>query len=113
MAGVILFLTAGSTLLAFFVSWQVKVAGVDVWSVARYNLMILPLLFVANTFLGVGINRGHQMFEKLPLWVALQTAIYYLMITLFSIILLQNKISLGKTGIALALIIIAIYLLKS
>jgi len=110
---VIISLGAGSTLLAFLITYQVKVAGTDLLSIAKYNLVILPAIFIANVFLGMGINKGHAIFENLPLMIAIQTSIYYIMITVFSIYMLDNKISIAKTIVAFALIIVAIYLLKS
>lgn len=113
MALVLIFMGTGSTLLAFLITWQVRVAGTDLTSVAKYNFFILPALFVANTLIGLGLNRGHSLYKALPLWVATQSFFYYFMIALFSIVILDNKFSPIRAVSAFALIIIAIYLLKS
>ncbi|HHY06882.1 MAG TPA: hypothetical protein GX532_07920 [Clostridia bacterium] len=109
----IFLLSTGSILLAFLVTLQVKFAGVELLSIAKYYLLVLPVLFAANVCIGTGINKGHALYGNLPLLIAIQTAVYYLMITLFSLYLLGDKISVPKTALASVLIITAIYLLKS
>jgi hypothetical protein len=110
---IILLLSGGSILLALIVTLQVKFAAADFASIAKYYLAVLPLLYGANIFIGLGINKGHAIFQNLPLLIAGQTFIYYLAIAFFSVAILGNKLSLPKTALAFGMIITAIYLLKS
>ncbi|MFY9175213.1 MAG: hypothetical protein WAO24_07795 [Peptococcia bacterium] len=107
------YLTSASILLAFVVTWQTKTIDPNLISIAKYNLKVLPLLYLANTFLGLGINTGHKITNNLPLMVASQGMIYNLAILVFSILILSNKASLPKSIIAFLLISTGLYLLKS
>jgi uncharacterized membrane protein len=113
MLRIVLLLSGGSILLALLVTLQVKFTGADWGSIAKYYLAVLPVLFTANIFIGLGLNKGHAIFHNLPLLIAVQTFVYYLMIALFSVYILGNKLSVPRTAIAFSLIIFAIYLLKS
>jgi hypothetical protein len=112
MVVVIGLLSVASTLLALVVTYQVKFAGTEVFSIIKYNLIVLPVIFAANIFIGLGINKGHVIIKNLPLLIAIQTLIYYVMITVLSIYILGNNISVPKTVVAFMLIIIGVYLLQ-
>lgn len=112
MFPVIVLLSAASTILALVVTYQVKLAGTEVLSIIKYNLLVLPAVFAANVFIGVGINKGHVIFKNLPLLVAIQTLVYYVMITIFSIYILGNHLSVPKTVVAFMLILTGVYLLQ-
>lgn len=113
MMRIILLVSGGSLLLALLVTLQVKYATADFLSIGKYYLMMLPVLLLANIFIGLGINKGHLVFHNLPLLVAGQTLAYYLFLTTFSALILGNKLSLPKTALAIGLIIAGIYLLKN
>ncbi len=113
MTAVILYLTSASTLLALVVTWQAKTVDPTFSAIAKYNLMVLPLIYLANTFLGLGINKGHELTGNLPLLVASQGMFYNLAILVFSIFILGDKASVVKTLIAFALISSGLYILKS
>ncbi|MFZ5943208.1 MAG: hypothetical protein ACOYVD_03805 [Bacillota bacterium] len=110
IAGLLVF---GSFIIAATVSWQVKNINPDFISVAKYNLMIAPILFLANISLGIGFTKGHQLFNNLPLMIASQTFIYYMFILAFSIYLLGDDVSIIKVVIAFILIAFSIWLIKS
>jgi len=71
------FLVIGSAVLAFALSWQVKYIPPAVGPVIRYNLVILPLVFLANVLLGIGFVKAHGVLKNLPLLAAGQTFMYY------------------------------------
>ncbi|KJS23610.1 MAG: hypothetical protein VR72_00420 [Clostridiaceae bacterium BRH_c20a] len=106
-------LGVGSFIIALTVSWQVKNINPDFISVAKYNLMIAPILFLANISLGIGFTKGHQIYKNLPLIIASQTFIYYLFILGFSMYLLGDKVSVIKALLAFSMIAFAIWLIKS
>lgn len=106
-------LVLGSFIIALTVSWQVKYIDPSFISVTKYNLLIAPILLVANISLGIGFIKGHSFYQNLPLMIAAQTFIYYLFILFFSVYLLGDKISLVKTIMAFTLISFSIWLLKS
>ncbi len=113
MLKIILFLSGGSLLLALLVTMQVRYATADFLSITKYYLMVLPVLLTANILIGLGINKGHAVFQNLPLLIAGQTFTYYFFIALFSVVILGDKLSIPKTALAFSMIIGAIYLLKS
>lgn len=113
MTAVFFYLTSASALLALIVTWQAKTVDPTFISIAKFNLLVLPFIYLANTFLGLGINKGHDLFGNLPLMVASQGLVYNLCILVFSILILGDKVSVGKALIAFALISTGIYILKS
>ncbi|MFZ7104666.1 MAG: hypothetical protein ACOWWO_18685 [Peptococcaceae bacterium] len=106
-------LAVGSFIIALTVSWQVKYIAPDFLTIAKYNLLIAPVLFLANVSLGMAFTKGHQLYKNLPLMIASQTFIYYLFILAFSMYLLGDKISVTKTLCAFSLIAFSIWLIKS
>lgn len=113
MGSAFFYLTSASVLLALIVTWQTKTIDPNLISIAKYNLLVLPLLYLSNTFLGLGINKGHELTQNLPLMVASQGMVYNLAILLFSIIILGDKVSVVKTIIAFVFISTGLYILKS
>jgi len=113
MTAVIFYLTSASALLAFIVTWQAKTVEPTLLSIAKFNLMMLPFIYLSNTFLGLGINKGHDVTGNLPLMVAGQGLVYNLCILAFSILILGDKVSVVKALIAFALICSGVYILKS
>ena len=108
----IFLLSTGSILLAFLVTLQVKFAGVELLSIAKYYLLVLPVLFAANVCIGTGINKGHA-FIIICLFDCNSNGSLLFDDYPFSLYLLGDKISVPKTALASVLIITAIYLLKS
>ena len=113
MAAVIFYLSSASALLALIVTWQAKTVEPTLISIAKFNLMVLPFIYLSNTFLGLGINKGHELTNNLPLMVATQGLFYNMVILLLSIVILGDKVSVVKALVAFALISSGIYLLKS
>ncbi len=113
MSTAIFCLASGSVLLALIITWQTKTIDPNLLSIAKYNLLVLPLLYIANTLLGLGINKAHGISGNLPLWVASQGMFYNLAILVFSIVILGDKVSIAKTLVAFLLISTGLYLLKS
>ena len=77
----------------------------------RYNLAILPLVFLANVFLGIGFIKAHETLKNLPLLVAGQTFTYYSFVLAFSVFLLGERVSVVKTVAGMALIAVGTALL--
>jgi len=90
------FLVVGSAVLAFALSWQVKYVPPAVGPVVRYNLVILPLIFLANVLLGIGFVKAHRVLKNLPLLAAGQTFMYYLFLLAFSIFLAGDRVSVAR-----------------
>lgn len=106
----LLFFSAG--LFAFLMVWQVKTVPSDIFSVLKYNFTIIPLVFLANSALGLAFIKGHDIIENLPLINVVQTFIYYLLLMLFSVWLLGDRVSTGRGLVAFVLIGVAIWLLR-
>ncbi|MBZ4653461.1 MAG: putative rane protein [Peptococcaceae bacterium] len=113
MAIVVTYLAIGSTLLAFLITWQAKTVNPDLFSIAKYNLLVLPAIYIANTLLGTGITKGHDLMGNMPLLIAIQSFFYNLLILLFSVVILKDDISVFKAFFAFFLITVGIYILKS
>jgi len=113
MSLIVALLALGSAIIAFTVSWQVKYVSPDLISVLKFNLLIIPLLFIANTSLGLSFIKGHKFLMNLPLLIASQSFIYYLMIVFFSVYLLGDKLSVARAVMAFSLMAFSIWLLKS
>lgn len=107
------FITLGSALLSFLIALQVKYVPPEVSAVARYNLLVLPLIYLANVFLGAGFTRAHGVVKNLPLLAAGQSLAYYLFLFLFTVLLLGDNISLLRVLAGFALMAAGVYLLKS
>ncbi len=106
-------LAFGSLILALFITLQVKIITPDFLNVVKYNLYILPFILAANISLGMGFIRGHEITKNLPLILAVQTFLYYIMILIFSIFILGDKISYSKVFLGYLFIIMGIWLIKS
>lgn len=103
----------GSLLIALIMTLQVKYVDPIFIDVLKFNIYTFPVLFLANLSLGIGFIKGHQVFKNFPFLLAGQTFIYYLMILLFSVTILGDKISIIKAIIAYLFIITGIWILKS
>lgn len=113
MLGILACFVFGSAIIALGVSWQVKHISNDWWALAKYNLTISPLLFLANILLSMGFGLGHSVIKNVPAVVALQTIIYYAFLILFSYFLVGDKISLAKAAAGVTLLAAGIWVLKS
>lgn len=112
MATIVALIIFGSGLLTLLLSWQVKHVSPDFGSVIRYNLLILPLLFAANVALGVAFIRANGVVKNLPLLVAAQSFIYYLFLLAFSVLLIGEKISIGRAVVGFGLMAVGVWVLK-
>ncbi len=112
MAIIVALIIFGSGLLPLLLSWQVKHVSPDFGSVTRYNLLILPFIFAANVALGVAFIRANEVVKNLPLLVAAQSFIYYLFILAFSILLIGEKISIGRAVVGFGLMAVGVWVLK-
>lgn len=110
---ILLLLAFGSAVLAFLISWQVRHVAPDFWPVVRYNLAVLPLIFAANTALGLAFVRAHGAVKNLPFLVESQSFIYYMFMVAFSVLLVGDKITAGRAVAGFALIAAGVYLLKA
>jgi len=108
-------LVFGSVLLSFLLALQVKLvqpAGSLLAvgaAVARYNLYILPLIFLANAALGMSFVQAHQAIKNLPLLVAAQTFVYYLSLFILSWFGLGDRVPLARALLGLGLIMVGVY----
>ncbi len=105
-------LTFGSLVLSFLVSWQVKFIRPDFWSVARYNLIVLPFLYLANLALGNAFVRAHAAVKNLPFLSAAQAFFYYLFLFLFSAVLVGDKLPVTRALAGFLLIVLGIWVLR-
>jgi hypothetical protein len=97
MALVTLLVTLGSGLLSFLVVWQVKTVPPAVGAVARYNLLVLPLLYAANVLLGGGFVKAHALVKNLPLVAAGQSFVYNVLLLVFSVLILGDRLPVGRS----------------
>jgi uncharacterized membrane protein len=99
--------------LALFVTLQVKFINPDFLSVFKYNIYILPFILLANISLGMGFLKGHEIIKNLPLILAVQTFIYYVMVMIFSVLILGDKLSYSRVFLGYLFMIFGIWLIKS
>lgn len=112
MAIVVALLIFGSGVLSLLISWQVKHVSPDFSSVVRYNLLILPFIFAANVALGAAFIRANEVVKNLPLLAATQSFIYYLFLLAFSILLVGEKVSVGRAFVGFGLMAAGVWVLK-
>ncbi|OAT84769.1 hypothetical protein A6M21_17445 [Desulfotomaculum copahuensis] len=77
----------------------------------KYNLIMLPLLFVANAALGIGFIRAHETIRNLPLVVAGQSFMYYAFLAAFSVLLVGDKVSVARAVMGFVLIAVGVAML--
>jgi len=110
-------LVFGSVVLSFLLALQVKlispgsVPGLVGAAVVRYNLCVLPLIFLANTALGMSFVQAHQTVKNLPLLVAAQTFIYYLSLFVYSWFGLGDRIPPVRALLGLGLLVTGVFVL--
>jgi len=109
---VFFFLAFGSFVLSFLLCWQVKFISPELWPVARYNLIILPFLYLANLSLGYAFVRAHAAVKNLPFLSAAQAFFYYLFIFIFSAVLVNDRVPAAKALAGFSLIVLGIWVLK-
>lgn len=112
VAAAVFLLVTGSAILSFVVAWQVKTVSPEIEAVIRYNLMMLPLFFLANTALGAGFIRMHETVKNLPLIVAAQSFMYYAFLLAFSVLLVNDKVLVNRAVAGFMLIATGIAMLK-
>lgn len=112
MALIVFLLIFGSAMISLVVSWQVKYIPPEFGALARYNLLIAPLIFSANLALGTAFVRAHVIMKNLPFLVALQTFIYYLFLLAFSVLLVGEKVSIARALLGFTLMVLGIWVLK-
>lgn len=105
-------LVFGSAALAFMIAWQVRYVQPEFISVARYNLLMLPLIFAANIALATAFIRANGVIKNLPLMAAAQSFIYYLFILAFTILIVGEKVSIGRAVIGFGLMAAGVWVLK-
>lgn len=105
-------LVFGSAVLSFMIAWQVRHVQPEFISVARYNLFMLPLIFAANIALATAFIRANGVVKNLPMLAAAQSFIYYLFILAFSILIIGEKISIGRAVVGFGLMAAGVWVLK-
>jgi hypothetical protein len=111
-------LVFGSLLLSLLLALQVKLVPparclLTVGAaVARYNLFVLPLIFLANASLGMSFVLAHQTVRNLPLLVAAQTFVYYLGLIFYAWFGLGDRVAPVRALLGLGLILMGVYVLK-
>ncbi len=98
------FLVIGSAVLSFLVACQVKTVPLAIIPVIKYNLIVLPLFFLANTALSVGFIYVHETIKNLPLVVAGKSFMYYVFLLMFSVLLVEDEVSVVRALEGFALI---------
>jgi hypothetical protein len=113
-------LVFGSIVLSFLLALQVKLVspgmaptlgGVGA-AVARYNLFVLPLIFLANVALGMSFVQAHQTVKNLPLLVAAQTFVYYLSLLIYSWFGLGDRVPPVRALLGLGLLMAGVFVLR-
>jgi hypothetical protein len=105
-------LVFGSAALSFMIAWQVRYVQPEFISVARYNLLMLPLIFAANIALATAFIRANGILKNLPMLAATQSFIYYSFIVAFSILLVGEKVSIGRAVVGFGLMAAGVWVLK-
>ena len=105
-------LVFGSVVLSFLLALQVKLVPPALGAVTRYNIYVLPLIFLANVALGMSFVQAHQTIKNLPLLVAAQTFVYYLSLFIYSWFGLGDRIPPVKGLLGLGLIMAGVYILR-
>lgn len=60
----------------------------------KFNVYFLPLSFVGNIILSWGFIQGNKIFGNTVMLGGIQTGVYAVLVTILSILVLQQKISL-------------------
>jgi hypothetical protein len=94
------------------IAWQVRYVQPEFISVARYNLLMLPLIFAANIALATAFIRANGILKNLPMLAATQSFIYYSFIVAFSILLVGEKVSIGRAVVGFGLMAAGVWVLK-
>ncbi len=112
MTMIFFLLVFGSAALSFMIAWQVRYVQPEFISVARYNLLMLPLIFAANIALATAFIRANGILKNLPMLAATQSFIYYSFIVAFSILLVGEKVSIGRAVVGFGLMAAGVWVLK-
>lgn len=110
IAGLLAF---GSLLVALTMTLQVKYVDPVFIQVLKFNLLMIPVLVAGNVSLGMGFIKGQKILHNFPLLLSGQTFIYYIMILIFSVAMLGDKLSIPKVLIAYVFIVIGIGIMRS
>ncbi len=111
-------LVFGSVVLSFLLALQVRLISPGQApalvgaAVIRYNLYVLPLIFLANAALGMSFVQAHQTVKNLPLLVAAQTFVYYLSLILYSWFGLGDRIPPVRVLLGLGLLVTGVFVLR-
>ena len=102
-------LLAGTVILAVALVFQVKFIAPEFWSLAKYNVSILPVMLAANILLGYGYVSAARAGWYLPLVVACQIFLYQVVVFVLSFLLLEgHTVGLPQAARAvLAFVVIA------
>ncbi|SMB91156.1 hypothetical protein SAMN00017405_1427 [Desulfonispora thiosulfatigenes DSM 11270] len=106
-------LTLGSLLIALIMTLQVKFIDPVFIKVLKFNIYMIPLMVAANVSLGMGFIKGQQIFKNFPFLLSGQTFIYYIMILIFSVTILGDKLSILRVLIAYLFMVVGIWIIKS
>jgi uncharacterized membrane protein len=71
----------------------------------KFNVYFLPLSFVGNIILSWGFIQGSKIFGNTVMLGGIQTGVYAVLVTILSILVLQQKISMYSV---IGLLLIAI-----
>jgi drug/metabolite transporter (DMT)-like permease len=71
----------------------------------KFNVYFLPLSFVGNIILSWGFIQGSKIFGNTVMLGGIQTGVYAVLVTILSILVLQQKISMYSI---IGLVLIAI-----
>ncbi|NLI12619.1 hypothetical protein [Pelotomaculum propionicicum] len=112
MAFILVLLVFGSAVLAFMIAWQVRYVQPEFLSVTRFNLYMLPLILAANIALATAFIRANSLLKNLPLLAAAQSFFYYMFVVGFSILIVGEKISLGRAALGFGMMAAGVWVLK-
>lgn len=105
MLQVIAFIALGSMLIALAGIGQIKFIRPELLPALKYNLMIAPLIILANALIFIAFTKATHMSVNLAAAGGLQVGLYTLSLAVLSVLFLNGTIGV-RTLIGVALIII-------
>lgn len=105
MLQIIGLIVAGSLLIALAGIGQIKFIEPEMLPALKYNLLVAPLIILANSFIFIAFTKATDLSFNLAAAGGLQVGIYTLSLAFFSVLFLNGTIGL-RTLIGVGLIIL-------
>ncbi len=105
MLQIICYIAFGSLLIALAGIGQVKFVQPQLLPALKYNLMVAPIIILANTFIFIAFTKATDMSFNLAAAGGLQVGFYTLSLAVLSVLLLNGTVGV-RTLIGVGLIIL-------